>query len=206
MFKRTNWKHIILLVSVSYPFLIHYWVMTEQYLYAGWYIIFVILILTTQNLYQGHKFLALFLGLLSICIATTLWFNNQLIIFLPPILIPLAMAYVFGKTLIGNQLAFITDMAQKIRMEPLIEREVKYTRTITYLWLTFFILIAIEALALAYFSDMETWSYVTNFVNYILIAVFFIVEYVIRRIVLSEIEHLSFIGFIKKLIYVQRNR
>lgn len=205
MFKRINWKLVTLLASVSYPFLIHYWVVTDQYLYAGLYIIFVTLILTIQNLYQGYKFLALGLGLLCIGIATTLWFNNQLIIFLPPVLIPLTLAYIFGKTLPGNQLAFITVMAQKIRKAPLIEREIKYTRTVTYVWVIFFIVIAIEALYFALFADTTTWSYVTNFLNYILIALFFVVEYSIRIIVLSEIEHPSFFGFIKKLIYVQRN-
>ena len=205
MLKRINWKLLTLLASVSYPFLIHYWVVSEQYLQAGWYIIFVTLILTIQNLYQGYKFLALGLGLLSLGIAITLWFNNQLIIFLPPILIPLTLAYIFGKTLLGNQLAFITIMAQKIRKVPLIEREIKYTRTVTYAWVMFFIVIAIEALYFALFSDTTTWSYVTNFLNYILIVAFFIAEYVVRRIVLSEIEHPSFIGFIKQLIYVQRN-
>lgn len=180
--------------------------MTEQFLYAGLYIIFVSLILTAQNSYQGYKLLAFALGLFTLSIATTLWFNKQLIIFLPPILIPLTLAYIFGKTLLGNQQAFITVMAQKIRSTPLIEREIKYTRIITYLWVIFFIVISVEALYLAFFSDITTWSYVTNFLNYILIAAMFVVEYVVRRIVLSEIEHPGFIGFIKNLIDVQRKQ
>lgn len=180
--------------------------MTEQFLYAGLYIIFVALILMTQNLYQGYKLLAFAMGMFTLSIAATLYFNQKLILFLPPILIPLTLAYIFGKTLLGEQQAFITVMAQKMSNTTLIDSEIKYTRIITYLWVIFFIVIATEALYLALFYDMTTWSYVTNFLNYILIAAMFVVEYVVRRIVLSEIDHPGFIGFIKKLIDVQRKQ
>lgn len=188
---------------MSYPFLIHYWVVTEQYLIAGLYLAVVVLIIAGQNLYQGHKSLAISLALFSICICISLWFDTKMIIFLPPILIPLMLAYIFGKSLVSQQQAFITVMAQKLKSAPLCSKEIKYTRTITKVWLIFFIATVIEDILLAYLADITIWSYMTNFINYIFVAAIFVIEYVARRIVLSDLEHPSFIGFLKKMIYVQ---
>lgn len=204
MFKRIDRKLITLLASVSYPFLMHYWVLTEQYLQAGIFIVVVVSFLVVKNLYQGHKWLALILCLVTLSIAASLWFDNKIIIFLPPIIIPLMLAYFFGKSLIGNQPAFITVLAQKLRNTPLEEKEINYTRKITFLWVVFFILTVFEDIYLAYFTDIMTWSYVTNFLNYILIIFLFVIEYAVRRIVLHDLEHPGFFSFIRKMIYVQR--
>jgi len=204
VFKKIDWKLVTLLASVSYPFLIHYWVLTEQYLLAGSYIAVIVLILVIQNLYQGHIGLALILSIVSLGIGCSLWYDSQMIIFLPPIVVPLMLAYIFGKTLIGNQQAFITVMAQKMRRMPLGKKEIQYTRKVTYLWLIFFLATVLEDIYLAYFTSIETWSYVTNFLNYILVAIMFVVEYIVRKIILPDLAHPSFFGFIKKLIYIQR--
>lgn len=197
---------MVLLASISYPFLVHYLVVTEQYLIAGTYIVVLLLLIAVQNFLQGYKWLAMGLLLLSVVISMVLIYQAQLVVFLPPILIPLALAYVFGKTLIGKQTAFITTLAQKIRSTPLVEEEQKYTRFITYLWVLFFLFLAIESIVVAFVYNMEIWSYITNFLNYILVVIFAMFEYLLRRIILSKLEHPSFIGFIKKLIQVQRNR
>jgi len=204
--KKQFWKLLVLLASVSYPFLVHYLVVTEQYLIAGIYIIALLLLIAAQNLLQGYKWLAVGLLLLSVVISTVLIYQTQLVVFLPPVLIPLALAYVFGKTLIGKQTAFITTLAQKIRTTPLVAEEKKYTRFITYLWVLFFLFLAIESVVVAFAYNMETWSYITNFLNYILVLIFAMFEYLLRRIILNKLEHPSFIGFIKQLIQVQRNR
>lgn len=203
MFKKLNWNFIILAATVSYPFVIHYLVLNEYYLQASFYILTLVFLLVVQNIIQGHKWLAVILMILTISFGITLWFDSQMVIFLPPVLIPIALAYLFGKTLIGNNTPFITILAQKIRNTDLDEREIKYTRNVTWIWFMFFIVNVIEDILLAYFADVATWSYVTNFVNYIFIAALFIIEYSVRRIVFRDLEHPGFISFIKKLIRVQ---
>jgi len=204
--KKQYWKLLVLLASISYPFLVHYLVVTEQYLLAGIYIVVLLLLIAVRNFLQSYKGLATGLFLLSLVIVAILIYRTQFVVFLPPILIPLALAYAFGKTLMAGQTAFITTIAQKIRATPLVEKEKKYTRFITYMWVLFFLFLAIESIVVAVVYDIETWSYITNFLNYILVAFFAMFEYLLRRIVLHHLEHPGFIGFIKQLIHVQRNR
>lgn len=206
MLKKQYWKLLVLLASISYPFLVHYLVVIEQYLLAGVYVIALLLMIALQNFLQNDKWLAMGLLLLSLLIGMILIYKAQLVVFLPPVLIPLALAYVFGKTLMGGQTAFITSIAQKIRTTPLAEKEKKYTRFITYMWVLFFLFLSIESMLVAFFYDMETWSYITNFLNYILVVLFVMFEYLLRRIILKNLEHPGFIGFIKQLIKVQRSR
>ncbi len=206
MLKKQNWKLPVLLASISYPFLVHYLVVTGQYLFAGIYIVALLLLIVVQNFSQGYKWLAMGLLLLSAVISAVLIYEARLVVFLPPVLIPLALAYAFGKTLMGQQTAFVTCIAQKIRTTPLVEKEKKYTRFITYMWVVFFLFLAVESMVVAAIYDIETWSYITNFLNYILVILFVMFEYLLRRIVLRRLEHPSFIRFIKQLIYVQRSR
>ncbi len=206
MLKKQYWKLLVLLASISYPFLVHYLVVTEQYLFAGVYVIALLLMIALQNFLQNYKWLAIGLLLLSLLIGAVLIYKTQLVVFLPPVLIPLALAYVFGKTLMSGQTAFITSIAQKIRTTPLVEKEKKYTRFVTYMWVLFFLFLSIESMLVAFFYDMETWSYITNFLNYILVVLFVMFEYLLRRMVLQNLEHPGFISFIKQLINVQRSR
>lgn len=203
MLKKLHWNFLIFAAIVSYPFVIHYLVLNEYYQQASFYILTVVFLLVVQNIIQGHKWLAFILIVLTLSFAITLWLDSKMVVFLPPILIPIALAYIFGKTLIGNNTAFITVLAQKIRNTDIGEREIKYTRNVTKIWFLFFIICIIEAILLAYFADVATWSFFTNFVNYILIAALFIIEYSVRRIVLNDLDHPSFVSFIKKLIRAQ---
>lgn len=206
MLKKQYWKLLVLLASISYPFLVHYLVVTEQYFLAGIYIVVLLWLIAVQNFLQAYKWLAAGLFLLSLIIVAVLIYKTQFVVFLPPVLIPLVLAYAFGKTLMAGQTAFITVIAQKIRTTPLVEKEKKYTRFITYMWVLFFLFLAIESMVVAAVYDVETWSYITNFLNYILVVFFAMFEYLLRRIVLHRLEHPGFISFIKQLIHVQRNR
>lgn len=203
MLKKLHWNFLVFAAIVSYPFVIHYLVLNEYYQQASFYILTIVFLLVVKNIIQGHKWLAAVLMVLTLSFGITLWLDSKMVVFLPPILIPIALAYLFGKTLIGNNTAFITVLAQKIRNTDIGEREIKYTRNVTKIWFLFFIVCIIEDILLAYFADVATWSFFTNFVNYILIAALFIIEYSVRRIVLSDLDHPSFVSFIKKLIRAQ---
>jgi len=204
--RKQQWNFLALLVSVCYPFVVHYLVVTEQYLFAGIYIIVMMLLIGIQKILYGNRSLAIGLIFFAVIVSCLLYYQTRLIIFIPPVIIPLALAIIFGRTLIGDQTAFITIISQKMISRPLFEEEKKYTRFITYLWVSFFLFLVVESIMVAFTYSIETWSYVTNFLNYILVVVFSLSEYVLRRVILHHIEHPSFIGFIKQLIHVQFNR
>jgi len=204
--KKINMDLLLLCATVSYPFLMHLLVIVEQYTIASIYIVIVILLMVLHNFLQGFKKLSLLLVLTFLCVCILLFYQVNLVLYLPPVLIPLVVAVIFAKSLIGDNDAFITNIAKKIRDNDVSKKELKYTRILTFIWAVFLTLIAIEAVIVAFVTDIKTWSYVTNFLNYIAIMVFAVIEYFIRRIILNHIEHPGFIGFIKQLVRVQKNK
>ena len=194
-----------MLASIGYPFIVHTLVVMEEFLFAGFYIVVLLLLVSLQNISQGHKGLAAGLFILSVAVTALLVYQAQWVIFLPPVIIPLILAVIFGQTLLGGHTAFITSIAKKIRKVPLTEKEKSYTRVITQLWVVFFLFLAVESAVVALLADIETWSYITNFLNYILVLIFAIGEFLLRRIILNDLEHPGFIGFVKQLIDVQRS-
>lgn len=206
MLTKKNANIVVLLATISYPFAIHFLVLAELYLQASYYILVVTLVIGLQNFLQGHKWPASILMMVACIVGVYLnqqGFNSKLIVFVPPILIPLTLAYLFGKTLLRDQTPFITLIAEKIRGSKLGEKELRYTRNVTLMWFVFFIINVIEDIALVLYADIAIWSYITNFLNYLIIAALFIIEYVVRRIVLSDLKHPSFMGFIRQLIRAQ---
>ena len=206
MLRKLNVESILLLIAVGYPFLMHYWLINENFIVASFYIISAVTLLSVQNFIHGHKGFGFGLLGVVIIICTFLLYEEKLVIYFPPIVMPLVIAYIFSKTLLGEQDAFITAIAKKIRQSALAAEEIKYTRNLTYAWIGFLLFIAIEAAITAFIVDLKTWSYITNFINYIFVAIFAIVEYFLRHIVLSHLDHLGFIEFIKKLIHVQMDK
>jgi len=66
-----------------------------------------------------------------------------------------------------------------------------YTRRVTWAWALFFTGLLIEAVALIAFAPIETTLLFLNLINYVLIALFFVAEYVYRRIHLRHYTHIS---------------
>ncbi len=58
---------------------------------------------------------------------------------------------------------------------------------------------ALESTALALFAPINLWSLFTNFLNYVMVLAFFIVEYHLRFWCLPNHEHLSFRKFCRLL-------
>ncbi len=206
VFKKFNFEHLLLLATVSYPFLLHYWVLTEQFRLSAWYIFSICLLLALQNFIQNHKHAAIVMTLIGILLGILLYYNNRMVIFIPSILIPLLVAYVFAKTLSNGQEPLVTFIARKIRRTKITEKELQYTYTLTWLWAVFLFAISVEAALLALFSDIETWSYITNFINYILVAIFATAEYMVRKVILKDLEHPGFIQFIKQLVKLKPHK
>ncbi|WP_373507472.1 hypothetical protein [Thiocapsa sp.] len=50
---------------------------------------------------------------------------------------------------------------------------------------------------LGLFASPSWWSLFTNSINYALIALFFVVEYPIRRLILRDLEHTPFIDSLR---------
>jgi uncharacterized membrane protein len=74
-----------------------------------------------------------------------------------------------------------------------------YTRAVTWAWVVFFSALLVEVVILALYAAPETWSLYTNFINYLLVGGFFLLEFLLRRWALPAHERLGFVAFFRAL-------
>lgn len=111
-------------------------------------------------------------------------------LFVPPIVINLALAWLFGRTLVRGRVPLIARFA--IMEQGTLSAElVTYTRTLTWLWTLLFVAAAGASLALALSGHRDAWSLFTNFLNYVLVAALFLGEFAYRRLRFRNYRHHS---------------
>jgi uncharacterized membrane protein len=146
--------------------------------------------------------LALSAGTLGAVTFSLLYGYEATILRLPPILICGAFALLFGRTLLPGRRPLISHIGAQLRgqLPPAADR---YGRLLTWIWTLFFIGMGLESLLLAIFASPYWWSLFTNFLNYGFIALLFVAEYPIRRIILRDMEHTSFIDSLRGSLSVR---
>lgn len=105
----------------------------------------------------------------------------------------LALAYVFGRTLVHGRDPLCSAFARAIHgaIPPEVER---YTRRVTVAWTVFFLAVCALSLVL-YAAGLHTaWSLLATVASPILVALMFIVEYMVRSRVLPHIERVGVLG------------
>ena len=102
------------------------------------------------------------------------------VLFLPPLWVNLALAWIFGRTLAPGREALITRFARLERAAPA-PQILAYTRRLTWIWTAFFLSMAMVSGALAAFGAHEAWVWFTAVGNYLCVAALFAVEYGYRR-------------------------
>lgn len=112
------------------------------------------------------------------------------LLFIPPILINLALAWLFGRTLVRGRTPLIARFAM-MEQGTLSAELVAYTRTLTWLWTLLFVAAAAVSLALALSGHRDAWSVFTNFLNYVLVAALFLGEFAYRRLRFRNYRHHS---------------
>lgn len=120
------------------------------------------------------------------------------LLYLPPVIMNVALLLMFGRTLRPGRTPLVTRIALALGDAPS-ERLHRYTRAVTLAWSAFFASMAVESALMAVLARPELWSLFTNLVNYVLIGVFFLVEYTIRCRYLKGTDRGGFIGFMRAL-------
>lgn len=121
------------------------------------------------------------------------------LLFVPPVLVNLALAAFFLQSLGSPAGAVITRIARLLRQRELSPEQEIYTRRVTWLWAIFFIGLALESGLLAFFAPLAIWSLFTNGFNYGFMALLFALEYLYRRRRFPNLEHDSFWRFVGRL-------
>ena len=112
------------------------------------------------------------------------------LLFVPPILINLALAWLFGRTLVRGRVPLIARFAM-MEQGTLSAELAAYTRRLTWVWTVLFIAAALFSLALAMSGHRDAWSLFTNFSNYLLVAALFLGEFAYRRLRFRNYRHHS---------------
>lgn len=113
------------------------------------------------------------------------------------------LALLFGLSLVSPSGSLVTRMARSIQGE-LPEDVLRYTRRVTWAWTLFFAVMALVSIGLFCLADMSTWSVFINFLTLPLVALMFVIEYLVRRVVLPDVEHKSILAGVRA--YTQLGR
>jgi len=100
----------------------------------------------------------------------------------PPVVINLALAAWFGRSLAPGEEPVISWFARLVRGVELPADLARYTRNSTVRWTVFFAGMAGVAAALALLATQQTWSLFANGINYLLVAALFMGEFAYRRL------------------------
>ena len=119
-------------------------------------------------------------------------------LYLPPILINAALALLFGLSLLPGSTALIVRFANQMADHPT-PRMKRYAYWLTVAWTLVFVGLTAESWLLARYATLETWSLFVNLLNYLFVALVFVVEYPIRRRILGKLPHDGLVDFITQL-------
>lgn len=122
----------------------------------------------------------------------------QAFFYATPVLICLALAWFFGRTLVFGRTALITRVARAIR-GPLPAAVARYTRTVTAFWCAAMLVMALANLGLAVFAPPELWSLWANGLNYLIVALLFVAEWGVRQRVIGDYEDMGWREYIAAL-------
>ncbi|MDX2314392.1 MAG: hypothetical protein QNL90_10005 [Gammaproteobacteria bacterium] len=198
---RSRLKTYLLLTALAgYPALIHFSFAFDRPLIVAGMWLAVAVVGLGLAIRRASVPSALFFGaLISAAIVLWWWGKAVDVMFLPPVLVNLGLMVLFGKTLLSGATPLVSRVASLWRgtLDPVVSR---YTRRVTIAWTVFFALMALESIGLALFTPVHVWSFFTNFLNYVLVSLFFVVEYQLRFVCLPNHKHLTFRAFCRLMI------
>lgn len=117
-------------------------------------------------------------------------------LFLPPVVTPAVVMAVFAGSLRAGRVPLVTRLARvgRAALEPEV---LVYTRRVTALWALILAAIAVGNAALALFAPLPVWSLFSNFVNYLLVGLVFVLEYLYRRLRFPAHAHAGFLAHLR---------
>jgi uncharacterized membrane protein len=125
--------------------------------------------------------------------------NGLYVLFIPPIVLPLAMLLLCARSLRAGETPFISRIATIMRGEPLPDVLRVYTRHVTQLWCGVSAALALSAIVTAIWASAAIWSLATNFIHYIVLGAVFVLEFFYRRIKYAHLEPWGLMEYLRRL-------
>jgi uncharacterized membrane protein len=123
----------------------------------------------------------------------------QRLVYAPPLLITLFLLTLFARSLLPGRQPLVSRIARLMHDNPS-PALLRYTRGVTVAWVVFLALMLLEVIALGLFAGPQRWSLFTNFYNYLLLGLFFVLEFSLRRLFVAEAERMPMAQFFHRLV------
>ena len=182
-------KIILTLVTLLYPFVVFYGLAEFSVRWVSFILLLLFLVrlfVLKKNSISANKAKNI-LGPLAtkiislVVLAFLLFsfiFDADIGLLFYPVIINSALALIFSYSL-ANPPPVIERLA-RLTQADLPPHAVVYTRTVTKVWLGFFIINGLIATYTALFTNLQTWTLYNGFIAYILMALLFAGEYLVR--------------------------
>ncbi|HEX22350.1 MAG TPA: hypothetical protein ENH21_02860 [Chromatiales bacterium] len=185
---------------LSYPLLVHLAVWSELPVIQILALLVLALGLLLPGLRQGSRFTwGLFLVILALLCAAGYLDITIYLLYLPPIVMPLLFWGVFFHSLLPGKVPLVTAIGEWAR-GPLSAQMRRYTRGVTLMWMVVFAVMALWAALLSWLASAMLWSLFTNFINYLLIVLLFVAEFVYRKWRFQDHDHPGFLDYLKIVV------
>ena len=196
-------RKLSITLIIAYPIAAYIALWLKQPLIIIGYLMSIFFLLAVEKFRNKHWYaglaLLIVIGLISYFMQQA---YGQYLLFLPPILMLLSLFILFSQSLLAGQTPLITRYASMLG-DNLDERHLRYNKNLTVIWSAFFLLMTTTSILLAIFASIETWSFFTYVVSYLLLGSFFIIEFMFRKHYFTgEIEG-GFFQFIRKIIKIK---
>jgi uncharacterized membrane protein len=186
---------------VIYPLAMHFSIHYGHAEIAIYYLAMLLMLPLLFNLLHGRRPTGWMLGttLLALLITALGVTDAGVMIIIPPAVMFAALFLFFASSLRAEATPVVTRLAAAIRAEQLSPEIRTYTRKATIAWSVFFLAMLMTSLLLGLWAPLEIWSWFSNFLAYVLIALMFIAEYLVRRHSLQDHVDYSFLQFLRNL-------
>ena len=111
----------------------------------------------------------------------------------------------FARTLLANRQPLCTQFAEIVH-GPLLPRHARYARQVTIAWTIFFASMILTSTALFFMQPVAIWSIFANFVFLPLVALMFIVEYAVRRLLLPDLAEAKIMDAVRAFMHHSAQR
>jgi uncharacterized membrane protein len=212
-------KALMVVLAVSYPLLAHMAVRADSVPLTVASIAVLALLVLLPGLLRGN--VAAWLTALAIAGALALLSQQSLIwlpLYAPAVLSDLAVAWVFARTLLPERIPLVLRIVRLLHppdehLNPGIPR---YARRLTLAWAVLFSALGLVSLTLALFAapngilllvgirpavtvSQHSWSVFANFIEYLIVAAFFALEYGYRRHRFPEQPYSNVLDFLRRM-------
>ena len=173
---------ITFFIGISYPFIVYFglWVSPPKFIAFCLIALLLFRLIWGKIVKKNNVELFVFAGAVVLILAL-LPVNEMLAIKIYPLTISFGLAVVFSYSIFRPP-TIIERIAR--RMAPnLNERGVRYTRQVTKAWVVFFIVNGFISAWTALFENIDVWLLYNGFISYIIMGLFFSLEFLIRQTV-----------------------